>query len=87
MLFRSDVQYLHTGGIDFEAYSRNLTHLETVEALAASMNYRVLDGPTTSSDALEIALALGLPEPLVRSARETWRQRRAPGLTEDLEKS
>jgi len=79
----NDVQYLHTGGLDFEAYSRNLGRMEAVEALAASMNYCVLDGPTTSSDALEIALALGLPESLVRSARETWSRRTILGLREN----
>ena len=63
------IQYLHTGGLDFAAYTRNLEHLEAIPALAASMNYRIFDGRTDSSDALQIALALGVPEKLVRSAR------------------
>ncbi len=64
------VQYLHTGGLDFTAYTRNLDTLEAIPALAASMNYRIFDGRTLSSDALQIALALGVPEELVQSARE-----------------
>ncbi|MBU1242065.1 hypothetical protein KKD52_06625 [Myxococcota bacterium] len=65
-----EIQYLHTGGLDFTAYLRNLGLMEAIPALAASMNYQILDGCTISSDALQIALALGVPENLVRRARE-----------------
>ncbi|PKN59943.1 MAG: hypothetical protein CVU53_05635, partial [Deltaproteobacteria bacterium HGW-Deltaproteobacteria-11] len=64
------IQYLHTGGLDFPAYVRNLGLMEAIPSLAASMNYRILDGSTLSSDALQIALALGVPENVVRKARE-----------------
>lgn len=64
------LQYLHTGGLDFEAYTTRLGTLETTEALAASMNYRVYDGQARTSDALQIARALGVPASMVGSAQE-----------------
>ena len=69
------IQYLHTGGLDFHAYTRNMETMEAIPALAASMNYRIFDGPTLSSDALQIASALGVPEKLVHSARKLLAKR------------
>jgi DNA mismatch repair ATPase MutS len=75
-----EIQYLHTGGLDFDAYTAHLATMEPTDALAASMNYQVFAGKARTSDALQIARALGVPKPLVRSAQEIWEKAHGKNL-------
>jgi DNA mismatch repair ATPase MutS len=65
-----EIQYLHTGGLDFGVYTSRLATMDPTEALAASMNYGVFDGQARTSDALQIARALGVPGSMVLGAQE-----------------
>ncbi len=64
------VQSLRTGGLDPDRCRNAGGTLDSVEKLATSMDYRIHEGTSEHSDALEIAQALGVPVRIIQTAKE-----------------